>query len=694
VELVVPAVARTSSGEQCGQRVRDGASPRCGAGLRHATAAECHQQVVGRASRAELLAQVHGLQSARALLSRVGTGLRVRHVPHHHWSCFTCSHFHIRTAVQLEECKKATGSSNCHVITVGSLNEVDIQRTQEFTREFMLKNLIPEMERAIKTTHDQMQTERKGFGHKWKLWMGGKFSKEEGSDEERYPPASVEQQQRKMGDWAMMLGDWQFAFKHLKQLADVFRADGAVLHRVHALHSAAVALLCISVPPVTLSQGQQVTTVLLASQIAAQLESLLDAAYRELHKLLAAAPLTPARAQLLHALSQRILLLHADVLLASELPDAVQAGALFDRLLTGNQIATDPLAALSSAPLAVPSLEEHSTWLERALYLEQMALCHLSARPSAMIRKFAFRMFQSGLVYHHLALALSQGPGSALVDRYYQHALRCFSSSYHVLECHEAAEWSGSSAWSSMLDQAHSLLARLSHRLGLTQHAFELFARLVQHNQQAATAQASLLREFFHLMRLSHVPDSEITLHFPLLVDINLNDEQLSSQWLSAHSLQRLRALKRDKKRQSATKHAASRPQFLRFVVHDDPVERNNSPQAEQLLAEWHWMKMEEALIVSEMSGDKAQLLALKKQQVQYQQQNTRVAVPPLAVVHESFWVELKLFNPLQVPLQLFDLQLLIDFQSAEVDAPLIDNTPFNLLLQPQQRHLVRQCSL
>ena len=80
MELVVPNMARTSLGEQCRKRVRDGTSSRSCAGVRHASTAVKQSQVVGCASCTKLLAQVHGLESTRALLSRLGLGLRVCHM--------------------------------------------------------------------------------------------------------------------------------------------------------------------------------------------------------------------------------------------------------------------------------------------------------------------------------------------------------------------------------------------------------------------------------------------------------------------------------------------------------------------------------------------------------------------------------------------------------------------------------------
>lgn len=358
--------------------------------------------------------------------------------------------------------QRTFGARACSMVTINSLAEAepnplvlggqarvfiskqDAELCKSFATTFVADTLLPHLQQALQNLHEEVTKARGGFGHKMKLWMGNSFSsKQEDQFGQRFEVSSLEFRERRLADWAFLLGDYVVAYRTYKSLIDIYKNEQAYMYQASAHEMAANCLTMWKEEQLQNSAQQRPTGAAAAvPQLPYQwqdVENQFEEAWQNFLK--AGRPAWARRASLCHAFWSQWRLQNS-------------AANLYERLADQ------------------PNVDS----LERALLLQQAAISFLLRPSQPRLRMFAFQSIQA---------ADSYSTANQLV-----HALSAYRAAYNVYE---------SRRWTSVDDHLHARISRLAFTLGKHEMAMKFVNLLLEHNNQSADLQNSYLREFIFI---------------------------------------------------------------------------------------------------------------------------------------------------------------------------------------------------
>uniref|UniRef100_A0A8C5M9Z8 Trafficking protein particle complex subunit 8 n=1 Tax=Leptobrachium leishanense TaxID=445787 RepID=A0A8C5M9Z8_9ANUR len=251
------------------------------------------------------------------------------------------------------------------------LTLTDHDRIRQFIQEFIIRGLIPHIEKTIRQLNDQLIS-RKGLSRSLfsatKKWFGGGKVPEKNINELKntsgllYPPEAPELQIRKMADLCFLVQHYDLAYSCYHTAKKDFLSDQAMLYAAGSLEMAAVSAF--------LQSGASRPYPAHYMDTAIQ-------TYRDICKSM--------------ILAERCVLLSAEVLKSQ--------------------------GKYSDAASLLIRLTSEDSDLRSALLLEQAAHCFINMK-SPMVRKFAFHMILAG---HRFSKAGQK-----------KHALRCYCQAMQV----------------------------------------------------------------------------------------------------------------------------------------------------------------------------------------------------------------------------------------------------------------------
>eukprot|EP01127_Copromyxa_protea_P022969 TRINITY_DN846_c0_g2_i1.p1 TRINITY_DN846_c0_g2~~TRINITY_DN846_c0_g2_i1.p1 ORF type:complete len:1354 (-),score=252.65 TRINITY_DN846_c0_g2_i1:101-3988(-) len=231
-------------------------------------------------------------------------------------------------------------------------SDSDLESVSKMVSVTIVSNIIPHMQTTVESVHQDVLNQRSGIKHKWNMWFGGRAKKPGAPSDApplRYEFESLEFQQRRLGDWAYMLGDYWLAHRTYKSLTEVYRAEGSLIWEAGALEMQALSSM-----------------MMLTSSNFKEEEGLLDMATQNYFK--AGATMHVKRCQI-----ERVLLL--------------------TEWVKDRYRAAEYLALLADA-------ESHP--LPRAMFNEQSSINYLAVE-KPLHRKYGFRMVMAAQNYGRLS---------------------------------------------------------------------------------------------------------------------------------------------------------------------------------------------------------------------------------------------------------------------------------------------------
>uniref|UniRef100_A0A6B2KWS0 Uncharacterized protein n=1 Tax=Arcella intermedia TaxID=1963864 RepID=A0A6B2KWS0_9EUKA len=250
------------------------------------------------------------------------------------------------------------------------LSNSDWESVSELLGSAVSEEMINYMKAEINNINQEVERQRSGIGHKFKMWFGkslGPKKNDGGADALRYELNSLEFQQRRLADWAYMLEDYWLAHKTYKSLSEVYHSDNSPLWEAGALEMQAVSSFMMGATPSPIREE----------------DTLLDQA-EKCYTRVQGTQYHTRRCQKIRGM-----------MLSSWFKDRIRAAQFY--------------AFLG---------DRESTVILRALYLEQAAYSYLQLPGRVAHRKFAFRMILAAEIFEQLSL----------VD----HAVRCLSQAYCI----------------------------------------------------------------------------------------------------------------------------------------------------------------------------------------------------------------------------------------------------------------------
>jgi len=125
------------------------------------------------------------------------------------------------------------------------VSKEDLDSVQNMVRSFALEALVPQLQVVLHGLHDEINKVRSSFTDWVKRTVGSKSSKIEDRDGWRYPSNSLEFRERRLADWAFLVGDWAVAYKTYKSLAGIYDNDKLFTYLGSANEMMAVCLLML-----------------------------------------------------------------------------------------------------------------------------------------------------------------------------------------------------------------------------------------------------------------------------------------------------------------------------------------------------------------------------------------------------------------------------------------------------------------
>jgi len=351
---------------------------------------------------------------------------------------------------RLASMKVTFEKSKCHFVKVNSQKEKnangnyfsneDMQSVELFSKEFIFKGIIPQLEKAVLHYNDFVESSTKGLGNKINRWLGignkkpsqpalkspsseSVITPDGQSGTAAYPLGSLENTRKRLGDYLFMLQDYFEALNIYKNASKDFLNDKSWKYYA-------------------------------ASQELAGLCSfLMDPHKKDSDFLLENAFLFYTRDNINR--------------------HSVRATIFYGDILKMRKSFSD------SAQKFIRSAERESDRdkLCAALFQEQAAFCYMNCAPP-QYRKYAFRLILAG----HLYSVCSQN----------KHSYRCYSSALSIYENRN---------WTLVDDQIYSVLAKQSFVMDRIDDAVYYIQKLLGKNAQPAHKQASILREFIFIYK-------------------------------------------------------------------------------------------------------------------------------------------------------------------------------------------------
>jgi tetratricopeptide (TPR) repeat protein len=145
------------------------------------------------------------------------------------------------------------------------LSTADMDSFKRLIRTLVWNTMLPHMERSVQSIFPEVSKERGGLMHKINLMWGSKFSRKSDDNDPDgllFEVNSLEFRERRLADWAFMLGEYTVAYKTYMSLADIYKNDGAtvpiaVVYRASALEMAANCLCQLGANNANLATPQQ-----------------------------------------------------------------------------------------------------------------------------------------------------------------------------------------------------------------------------------------------------------------------------------------------------------------------------------------------------------------------------------------------------------------------------------------------------
>jgi trafficking protein particle complex subunit 8 len=314
----------------------------------------------------------------------------------------------------------------------------DVDNVSRFVTDFVVGNLLPHMDKRIRSLNQQVVSTRKGFKNQFKSWGSSLFGRAgpgevgregfvEGSDASGpiYLYTSIEAQIRALADLAFMLQDYDLALSHYKLVQADFKKDKAWKHLGGAMEMAALCLFMLH--PDSKKQMQ---------------DELLDNAY-----------LNYQRFNLMR-LCTRVAFLHADVL-----------------KYRGKWI--------EAAEKLIRCTSSESADLRAALLYEQAAMCFLQVVGRPHMRKYALHLVHAGHRY--------------LKSSHKVHGVRCYEAALQVYRGKE---------WTHIDDHLLSALGKHCIGLDAIDAAVDYYVMLLLNQEnKGPERQLAYLREFVQMIR-------------------------------------------------------------------------------------------------------------------------------------------------------------------------------------------------
>lgn len=306
------------------------------------------------------------------------------------------------------------------------LSPQDLVQTSAFIGDFLLKFLLPHLERKLGVLSEKVAEKRKGFKNSFKALFGktrdaGKknpFS----SRTCTYDWHSSESQARQLADLAFVVQDYELAAGSYRMCAGDYKADLAAFRQEVGLkpdsppfprldpshprydperdrqrrylegltrHQAgALEMLALSV-----SLGDTGSSGVVSRSAVAELAQALDAAVR-------------------------------DYTLVGDVRRATRAAwfcADVLRWVGGLARIAECCAVLMRASTAEQNQQQQRPSVRSALSMEQAAYLHLSAVPTPLVRKYSFALFRAGAAYHECGQRLLGVRAFSAATLMYQH---------------------------------------------------------------------------------------------------------------------------------------------------------------------------------------------------------------------------------------------------------------------------------
>lgn len=141
----------------------------------------------------------------------------------------------------------------------------DMDSCKRLVRTLVWSWIIPHLEKTVQTIYPEVTKERSGLMHKFNLMWGSKFSRkndENDPDGVLFEAASLEFRERRLADWAFMLGDFTVAYRTYMSLAEIYKNEAptapvALVYRASALEMAANSLCLLASNNASLATPQQ-----------------------------------------------------------------------------------------------------------------------------------------------------------------------------------------------------------------------------------------------------------------------------------------------------------------------------------------------------------------------------------------------------------------------------------------------------
>lgn len=141
----------------------------------------------------------------------------------------------------------------------------DMDSCKRLVRTLAWTWIVPHLEKTVQTIYPEVTKERSGLMHKFNLMWGSKFSRkndENDPDGVLFEANSLEFRERRLADWAFMLGDFTVAYRTYMSLAEIYKNEAptapvALVYRASALEMAANCLCLLASNNASLATPQQ-----------------------------------------------------------------------------------------------------------------------------------------------------------------------------------------------------------------------------------------------------------------------------------------------------------------------------------------------------------------------------------------------------------------------------------------------------
>ena len=145
------------------------------------------------------------------------------------------------------------------------ISSSDMDSCKRLVRSLVWTWIVPHMEKTVQTIYPEVMKERSGLMHRFNLMWGSKFSRkneENDPDGVLFDSNSLEFRERRLADWAFMLGDFNVALRTYLSLADIYKNESpsapvALVYRASALEMAANSLCLLASNNPSLATPQQ-----------------------------------------------------------------------------------------------------------------------------------------------------------------------------------------------------------------------------------------------------------------------------------------------------------------------------------------------------------------------------------------------------------------------------------------------------